>query len=285
MTAYSSVDASEEPQQPADYVVGLDGCAGGWFAVWTTGDASLESDCYVDLPAVFVEHAAADRLLVDIPIGLADDGSRRCDDVVRRRLGVRGRSVFPTPCRAVAEYRERVGDEARYDRANDLQRERLGVGLSKQAWNITDKIAEMDRVLRSQPPPTAVYESHPEYCFARLNNGYPIAQPKSSASGRAARFGVLDRAFADVDSAFADGDQPTDAFDWQRCYTGALAAHYRKTVARDDVVDALALVAAGINPLSSVPPEPPRDRRGLPMRIVGPAADPSWDEFRSLAER
>ncbi len=276
MTTCSSIDVSENPTQPADYVVGLDGCAGGWFAVWTA-DRGLEHDCYTDLSAVFADHAAADRLLVDIPIGLAADGSRRCDDAVRRRLGARGRSVFPTPCRSVVSYRQTAGDDARYDRANELQRKRIGAGLSKQAWNITDKIADMDRVLRSHSPSVAVYESHPEYCFARLNDGYAIAHPKSTARGRAARFGVLDRAFGAADQ------QPT--LDWQRCYTESLAAYYRKTVARDDVLDALALVAAGRQPLSSVPSEPPRDRRGLPMRIVGPASDPSWEGFRALAER
>ena len=264
-----------------DRVVGLDGCAGGWFAVRTVpddtgagaGGYTLESERYTDIAAVFDAHASADRLLVDMPIGLPVADSRACDREVRRRLGARGRSVFPTPCRAVVEYCGTAGDDADYERATEIQREHTGAGLSKQTWNITPKIAALDRLLRERSPSIAVYESHPEYCFARLNDGYPVAQPKSTPAGRAARFGVLASAFE------------ADAPDWRACYREALDTHYRKHVARDDVVDALVLAAAGRRPLAAVPAAPPTDDRGLPMRIVGPAAGPSWHRFDRLADR
>ncbi|MFC7042416.1 DUF429 domain-containing protein [Halonotius sp. GCM10025705] len=251
-------------------VVGVDGCAGGWIAVWTTdGGETLHSGRYWSIEAVVDDHAAADTFLIDMPIGLPDSEPRACDSVARQRLGARSSSVFPVPCRAVVDYVQREGDAAEYDHANTLQRERLGSGLSKQAWNITPKIAAVDTVLREAHPTPDIRESHPECCFAALNDWYPIAQPKSTASGRAARFGVLDSEL--------DG--------WRDCYETALDEHYRKHLARDDIIDALVLVAAGQHALTSLPPEPPTDEAGLPMEIVVPDVDPSWHQHLSVAEQ
>ena len=248
--------------------VGVDGCAGGWLAVSSTAAGDLESECYETFSAVVDAHATADRLLVDMPIGLPDTDARECDSMARKRLGARGRSVFPVPCRAVVDY-AREADDASYDRANEMQREQLGSGLSMQAWNITPKIAEIDRVLREKSPAIDIVESHPECCFAALNDWYPVAQPKATAAGRAARFGILDDEL--------DG--------WRACYEAGLDDYYRNTVARDDIVDALALFAAGRRSLTSLPAEPPRDDAELPMQIVVPDCEPSWEQHVELAER
>ena len=252
--------------EPTGRVVGVDGCAGGWFAAWTDGD-DLQHGLYKSVDDLFAAHAEADRLLVDIPIGLASSEPRACDRLARKRLGARGSSVFPAPCRAVVEYRQQAGEAASYDRANEIQREHLGSGISQQAWNITDKIAAMDEYLRAESPAVDVIESHPELCFAYLNGGYPIAHPKSGEIGRAARFAVLD--------SVLDG--------WQSTYKSAFGEYYRKQVARDDIVDALVLCAAGQQPLASIPAEPPVDERGLPMRIVAPDIDPVWAAYTDIA--
>jgi predicted RNase H-like nuclease len=194
---------------------------------------------------------------------------RECDRLARQRLGARGSSVFPAPCRAVVEYRQQAGEAASYDRANELQREHLDSGISQQAWNITDKIAAVDRSLREKSLVADVAESHPELCFAYLNRGYPIAHPKSSETGLAARFAVLD----------------TVLDDWQTIYKSAFETYYRNQVARDDIVDALVLCAAAQQPLVSLPAEPPDDERGLPMRIVAPDIDPAWSGYVGLAEQ
>ena len=54
--------------EPTGRVVGVDGCGGGWFAVWPTDDddhQGLQSDLYADLSALFaaatVKVADADR--------------------------------------------------------------------------------------------------------------------------------------------------------------------------------------------------------------------------------
>jgi|AntRauMinimDraft_4_1070384.scaffolds.fasta_scaffold00044_6 predicted RNase H-like nuclease len=264
-------DDSRLTPEPTGRVVGVDGCVGGWFAVWADGSDGdgLQHALYKGLRGLFADHSEADRLLVDIPIGFESSTARECDRLARQRLGSRGVSVFPAPCRAVVEYRQQAGEAASYDRANEIQREHLDAGISQQAWNITDKIAAMDRYLREESPPADVYESHPELCFARLNRGYPIAHPKSGAIGRAARFGVL--------------DEWTE--NWESIYKDACEEYYFNQVARDDIVDALVLCAAGQQPLASVPAEPPVDDRGLPMRIVAPAVEPAWQPYTELAER
>lgn len=256
--------------EPVGRVVGVDGCAGGWIAVWADPDEQgFKNRLYDDIAAVFESHRGAERFLVDIPIGLASSSPRECDRLARRRLGARGSSVFPAPCRAVVEYRQREGEAATYNRANEIQQVHLGSGISQQAWNITPKIAATDTVLREGSPAVTVYESHPECCFAAFNDGYPIAQPKSDQRGRAARFGVL--------AEWAAG--------WQSCYESSLDAYFRKDVARDDILDALILCAAGQQSLASVPVEPPVDERGVPMQIVAPAIEPTWQQYATLAER
>ena len=264
-------DVDRLTRKPTGRVVGLDGCAGGWFAVWADPDTEdLEHELYDDLAEVFSVHGEADRLLVDIPIGVTNDGPRVCDKAAREMLGIRGVSVFPAPCRAVVEYRQATDDAASYERANRLQREFLDSGISQQAWNITDKIATMDASLQetAESRSADVFESHPECCFATLNSGYPIAHSKSNQTGRAARFAVLD--------AELEG--------WKECYETACKKYYYSEVARDDIIDAMVLVAAGRHPLESIPETPTADDNGLVMQIVVPQHTPAWDGLLSAAE-
>ncbi len=262
-------DAGLLESESTSRVVGVDGCAGGWFAVWAGPDTTgVDHALYDDLDAVFAAHGDADRLLVDIPVGLTNDGPRACDQQARELLGLRGVSVFPAPCRAVVDYRQQAGVDASYDRASEIQTEQLDSGISQQAWNITDKIAAMDAYLRNYSPAVDVYESHPECCFAVLNGGYPIAHSKSTQTGRAARFAVLD---GEVDG-------------WKACYETACEDYYYNQVARDDIVDAMVLAAAGQHSLRSVPEDPPADD-GLAMQIVIPNHQPAWSEYHPVAEQ
>ncbi len=260
-------DADGLDGEPTGRVVGLDGCAGGWFAVWTGPEtAGLDHELYDKLEEVFTAHGDADRLLVDIPIGVTNNGPRACDKEARKLLGIRGVSVFPAPSRAVVEYSQQTDDPS-YERASELQTEYLDSGISRQAWNITDKISKMDTYLRDADDSLSVdvVESHPECCFAALNDGYPIAHSKSSQTGRAARFAVLDGEL--------DG--------WEACYKTACEEYYYNQVARDDIIDAMVLVAAGRRSLKSIPETPPDDDKDLPMQIVVPAGQPVWDEYLS----
>ena len=54
-------------------------------------------------------------------------------------------------------------------------------------------------------------------------------------------------------------------------YEGACSRFLRKVVARDDILDALvaAIIATrGEDQLKTVPEDPPKDARGLPMEMV-----------------
>jgi hypothetical protein len=88
-----------------------------------------------------IRHNDIALVLVDIPIGLPSNGRRACDLEARRLLGrPRASSVFPVPCRE-AVY------ENSYAEACRLNKQKLGIQISKQTWNIVKKIAEIDSYL------------------------------------------------------------------------------------------------------------------------------------------
>ena len=226
-------------------IAGVDGCHGGWICV--IAGASVESqkfDTFSDL----AEEVEAMIIAVDIPIGLADRGRRQCDDAARRRLGpMRGRSVFPAPIRALLR-------ATTWKDANALSRSLQQKGIPQQSWAICKKIREVDDVLHARPElRERIVEVHPEVSFAEWA-GAPLLASKKSREGAALRRALLEQQFP-------------GAFEKIR------AAHPRKSdVADDDIADALAAlwtaqrVARGM--ARSLPPEPPLDETGLPMRIV-----------------
>ncbi len=178
---------------------------------------------------------------IDIPIGLAADGSRACDRSARRLLGPRRSSVFPAPVRAVL-------GAASYEEACAVSRQVCGKGLSKQLYNIMGKIREVDKLL-SPRLQQRLFEACPELSFAFLSGGKPMPHTKRTAEGRAERVEALQRAeFGDV-AALVDG-APSGA-------------------ARDDVFDALVLAWTARRHVAGdcVRLGGEADRRGLRMEI------------------
>jgi len=119
---------------------------------------------------------------VDMPIGLPASGPRGCDTQARALLGPARSRVFPhlrRPLLALA------GDW----RAASAWAKRDGKGISKQAFNILPKIAEIDG--RIAPADQArVREAHPELAFARLNGGAALPS-KATEAGLTARRRLL----------------------------------------------------------------------------------------------
>lgn len=233
--------------------VGVDGCSGGWFAVAYDSDANrpVTHDRYDSFTAVVAAHSDAERLLVDMPIGLPTSGRRRCDEAARELLGARASTVFFAPCRAVL-------DAADHTDASARNREHTGYGLSIQAWNLVPRIREVDAVLRDAPDTQSwVAESHPELCFAALADG-PVEASKSTTEGRDERLDVLRTPLPGVDAV----------------YEACLDSYDRTDVARDDVLDALVLAVSASRPATRVPDvsdaDVPRDGTGLPMEIQFP---------------
>ena len=127
--------------------VGVDGCKAGWLAVTRSG-AALEYRVFSNINQLAEAFSGADRVLIDIPIGLpwGDVPVRPCDRLARQLLGTpRRSSVFPVPCR------EALGPSDR-DQAKKINKERLGRSINQQTWAISHRIAEADRFLQDCRP-------------------------------------------------------------------------------------------------------------------------------------
>jgi predicted RNase H-like nuclease len=142
-------------------ILGVDACAAGWVGVLLEGpDArALFARGIADLTALALDGGPLDVVAIDIPIGLPDHTSRTADTLARRLIPGRASSVFSAPVREALE-------EADYAAANRLNRERAGVGISKQAHALRAKILDVDGFRRTTP--LALIEVHPEVSFARM---------------------------------------------------------------------------------------------------------------------
>jgi predicted RNase H-like nuclease len=171
---------------PRRHVLGVDGCAAGWLVATrflASGEISVEiADTFRSL----LDHVggAAEAIIVDMPIGLADrPRMRACETQARRRIGARRSSVFPAPLRSMLRLET-------YAEANAFGKT-LGAGLTKQAFALTPKIREIDDLM-TPALQSRVAEGHPEVAFARLA-GAPCAYSKLVADGRAERRDLLRR--------------------------------------------------------------------------------------------
>ncbi len=177
--------------EPLTRIAGIDGCRAGWIAAICNGDAIdtriVTSD--EELVALFAQCAV---IAIDIPIGLSERGPRACDSHARRFVRNRGSSVFPAPLRAFINLHD-------YAEVNRLSRELQKRGVSKQAFMIYPKVAQIDRVLqRHHELRPRVYEIHPEVSFTMWNDGAPIGASKHTRDGIAARRALATRHFGEL---------------------------------------------------------------------------------------
>jgi len=154
-----------------------------------------------------VTELAAGRMVcaaIDIPIGLADREPRSCDVAARRLLGPRRSSIFPAPVRPVLQ-------AASYAEACALSRRACGKSISKQLYNILDKIRTVD-ALQSPRLQDQLFEMGPELSFAQLT-GRPMPANKRTAAGRIARELALASAdaFGETVRAILQAPAPTGA--------------------------------------------------------------------------
>jgi predicted RNase H-like nuclease len=198
------------------------------------------------------------RVLLAVPIGLfegeAGAAERDCDRLARSVLGPRATAVDDPPVRAATRKR-------RYPAAKRLTERTTGRTLSRRAFALSESIADVDELLREVPEAREVVaESHPELCF-RAFAGTPLEHEPATAGGYAERMRSL---------AEFDPDAP-------RVVQSAAEAVAGEPVRVRDVLDAVALAYAarpGPGSLRSLPPDPPADGAGLPMRIVYRASTP-----------
>jgi len=232
-----------------NWVCGVDGCPGGWVVVGLDLGTCRVFWMRVEwLDQIRWRDRRPAVIAIDIPIGLVDSGARACDLLARRLLGrPRSSSVFTAPIRPVLEASD-YRDACRIRRAID------GKKMSKQAYNITPKIAKVDQELISSEALQAVtFEVHPEVSFYHLAGGRSMEHNKKKQAGIQERRNLLEPVYMDA---------------VQR----ALEAIRELGSGPDDILDAFAALWSAERICKgkaiSLPPDPPFDVFGLPMRIV-----------------
>ena len=240
---------------PNTWLAGVDGCTGGWIAVFIRPNGD---EANVRIVPRFADVLSAPErpaiVAIDMPIGLPERvgiGGRMAEHAVRPLLGARQSSVFSVPSRA-AIYAVDYGEACRIAQATSEPPRKV----SKQLFNIAPKIREVDEVLRANTGSAAeVFEVHPELAFWRLNGGRALTEPKKVKSrpyepGLALRRNLL------VAAGLA---------------AGVVNASPPKGAAADDLLDALACAAIArrihAGTAQPFPNPPPFDAFGLAMAI------------------
>lgn len=228
-------------------VTGVDGCPGGWLAI-TYDDASgtLTPRIYSTFGDLLTDTAPSACVAVDIPIGLAEGEARICDVQARAVLGPRRSSVFSAPD-------PRLVDAPDYHEASARSRVLLGKGISRQAFAIYPKIAEVNGLV-TPALQSRVIEVHPEVSFWALRGGKPMQHAKKTPEGFAERRDLLLQSLPGV--------SVPERREARRIAPPAGA---------DDVLDAIVAVwtarrfAQGRS--GRLPPQAPLDARGLRVEI------------------
>ncbi|MDE2229777.1 MAG: DUF429 domain-containing protein [Alphaproteobacteria bacterium] len=229
--------------------VGVDGCHGGWIAVWI-GKSGIHG--FAIFPRIaFVLALHADLAMIDIPIGLPETGDRGCDLAARKMLGKDGQSrVFLGARRPLLQYLpdHQTSYDAAYIDANKWAKSQPGgKGLSRQLFGILPKIAEADEIMTPARQET-LREAHPELVFQDLSHAPKPLPSKTSPEGQRLRRDIADHGgFPDIDDWIAKlrgtRAKPDDLLDACACCIAALRASVKgvRTVECPREVDAKGL--------------------------------------------
>ena len=234
---------------------GIDGCKGGWFCIGLNAKGhhlSLIAPTIAEAYAELQKHGAK-IVLIDIPIGLSDNEKERvCDKEARRFIGPRSSSVFRAPCRQAIEAFSADDEEA----TKAVNIKITGRSLSKQTLAIMGKIAEVDSFIHDHPSKNIFREVHPEVCFCALNGKTPLLHNKKTKEGIGERLEILRHYSLNTDAIYKE----------------SFSKYMDKTVARDDILDALvAALTAKIGypkKYRTLPANPQKDSQGLNMEMV-----------------
>ena len=246
---------------PSKYV-GVDGCKGGWFSVGLEQNGNFcESIVFEKFGQLLEHYKDAKLILVDMPIGLPEEGERRdCDSEARGKIRPRSSSVFPAPTRVMARD---IKDGLKFEKKS-------GLGISRQTFSIGCKTAEVDEIMANRTPnrKPQVREVHPELCFWALNNGCPMEFKKKCKEGQSERLRVLEKVEAHIKKIFEE----------------ACSKFKKKDVGWDDILDALVAAVTAykghdqgtLQKLPTLPEgkDPPKDSKKLPMEMVYWKYDP-----------
>ncbi|WP_259534580.1 DUF429 domain-containing protein [Halalkaliarchaeum sp. AArc-CO] len=236
-----------------------------WVAVAFAGREFDHAAVFPEIGDLWLRYEEADRILLDVPIGLVDEGDprRRCDVLAERVLerdedgdesrGNSDRSVV-SPVREATRKR-------RYSTAAKVHERKTGEQLPEMSFEQVPAIAAVDELVGELPEARAtILESRPAVCF-RAIGGEPLQYDRETAGGYAERMRKL--------AAFDRDGAPT--------VQAAAEATAGQEVRIEEVLDAVVLgytARPSPVPLRSLPEDPPTDERGLPMRIVYRAEEP-----------
>lgn len=230
--------------------VGIDACKSGWVAVILGEDREV-CEVYSTIADMWNSHKDAQRIFIDIPVGLAAHGDRLADAEMRRALprGFKS-SIFNTPVRDAVHARSKGA-------AKSINKKLTGKSLSEQSLGICQKIREVDLWLQDNRSAwERIHESHPEACFY-LCAGHALGYGKKDFLGSLERLRIIEKHIPRA----------------ERMLMSVRNEHSRTNVAADDVLDAM-ILAVTARECKGVPhffpaglDEPPRDETGLPMAI------------------
>lgn len=171
-------------------VAGVDGCKDGWVAAIAGRRGRTRVAKFSSFSAL-VAREDLSLIVIDVPIGLLESGSRQCDLEARKLLGFpRRSSVFPAPLRPMLDARD-------WEEACVIRLRVDGKWCNKQVMGILPKILEVDQNMRPDLQ-LRVREGHPEVSFAVMNGGRAMRDRKSTPQGRRERLRLLSRHFSDV---------------------------------------------------------------------------------------
>jgi hypothetical protein len=114
--------------------IGVDACRKGWFAVSMGPYNAWEIEIFDSIGDLWDECQCNALILIDIPIGLPDNGIRECDVEARKLLKKRAASVFPVPCRQAIKSVLPVFSRCPAGRRSMQIRIRKPAGLIKKSW-------------------------------------------------------------------------------------------------------------------------------------------------------
>ncbi len=229
--------------------IGIDACKGKWVAVYIDENA-FEVGKFRTISDICNHYPKCDSYIIDIPIGLPEDNNHlRPDLIVKKMLGKKGSSIFQVPCRQAVYANDKT-------EARELNIAFLGKSLSEQSLGIAKAIRQVDEFLQNNPQwKNRLLESHPEFCFSKLNNNQPILEDKKTDEGKEKRIEVLKK-------YYPQADQVVDKF--------LADIPYRKKT--DDVIDALCLAVMGKvileKGIKTTPEKPMMDSKGILMQMV-----------------
>ena len=165
------------------YLIGVDGTSSGWVAsIGTSQKKYLITIKFLETLDELLSDYPDSVVVIDIPIELNEKNYlRECDILAKRYLGKNFQSsIFIPPLKKVLECNS-------YEEANKLSKKIAGKGLSKQSWNLKNKISEVQGLCKLS---NKIYEGHPECSFKMLKKE-PLEAKKKSVQGIFERLDLL----------------------------------------------------------------------------------------------